>query len=120
MVVSPIDYDVPEHFKQHGIKRIYQTGPIIKTVYNNTAFVTNFDINKVKTFGKNFREAAGKVITSNGTNASELIEQLAMHVLNQASTLYEKGIIQTTGSSSNSSSSRAVQTARTIKNTQQS
>lgn len=86
-----IEFDVPEDFKKHGVTRIYQTGPVVKTLCNNDKHIAvNFDINKLKTFGKNFREAAGKVITSNGTNASEFIEDLLMHIVNQATTFYEQ------------------------------
>lgn len=98
---SPIDLDVPERFKQHGITRIYQTGPVVKALYKDTPIAINFDVTKLKTFAKNFREAAGKVITSNGTDASELIEKLIQHIVNQATTAYEQGVTQ--GGSGNGS-----------------
>src|SRR5215213_9814195 len=104
---SPVDFEVPERFKQHGITRIYQAGPVVKALYKDIPIAINFDVSKLKTFAKNFREAADKVITSNGVDASELIEKLIQHIVNQATAAYEQGVTQGNNNNNGNGSSRS-------------
>ena len=88
----PIEFTVPEELRECGISRIVQVGPFIKTQYKSLAISSNFDVNKLKSSMKEFREAAGKIITSNGVDASEIIEKLALFIVNETTSHYEKSM----------------------------
>jgi|SRR5215216_542794 len=103
--MGSIEFEVPDEFKKYGISRIFQIGPYIKTIYNDTAITANFDVAKLKPSMKNFREQAGKIITSNGVNAGELIEKLVTYIITQATNFYEQGVTQGGGVNSSNSGS---------------
>jgi hypothetical protein len=88
----PIEFTIPEELIECGISRIVQVGPFIKTQYKSLAISSNFDVNKLKSSKKEFREAAGKIITSNGVDASEIIEKVALFIANVTTSHCEKSM----------------------------
>jgi hypothetical protein len=90
----PIEFTVPEELRKCGISRIVQVGPFIKTLYKGVSIPANFDVSKLKKFADELREEAGKIITSNGIAANEIIEKLIFHVISEATDRYEKDLAE--------------------------
>ena len=90
----PIEFTVPEELREWGISRIVQVGPFIKTLYKGVSISANFNIAKLKKSADELREEAGKIITSNGIAANEIIEKLVCHVIGEATNRYEKDLAE--------------------------
>ncbi|MFL6485127.1 MAG: hypothetical protein ACJ71D_00225 [Nitrososphaera sp.] len=90
----PIEFTIPEELIDCGISRIVQVGPFIKTLYKGVSIPANFDVSKLKKFADELREEAGKIITSNGIAANEIIEKLIFHVISEATDRYEKDLAE--------------------------
>lgn len=99
--MTGIELEVPERFSKHGITRIFLGDSYVKTNYKDTTITTDFDIKRLKAFTKEFREVAGKVITSNGSNATDVIEELLRHILNESTQAYENGRVKQTTTTTN-------------------
>src|SRR3712207_3934822 len=89
-----IEFEVPEELKECGITRIAQVGPFVKTLYKGQSISANFDVAKLKKSTDELREEAGKIITSNGIDASDIIEKLVSHVMIEATNRYEKDLAE--------------------------
>lgn len=87
-----IEFEVPEELKKCGFTRTTQVGPFVKAVYKGHPISTNFDVTKLKSSTKTLREEVGKLVTSNGIDASEIIEQFVSFVISEYTNRYEKDL----------------------------
>lgn len=98
----PVEFPITEELKQYGFTRIAQVGPFIKSHYNGLSFHANFNVANLKKSANELREEAIKVVTSNGIDASSIVEKYVTFVISQATAKYEKDLAEgklTVGSS---------------------
>lgn len=87
-----IEFEVPEDLKKYGFTRTAKVGPFVKALYNGQSISANFDVAKLKPSTKELREEVGKLVTSNGIDASDIIEKFVTFVLTEYTNRYEKDL----------------------------
>jgi hypothetical protein len=89
-----IEFEVPEELKKYGFTRTAKVGPFVKALYKGQSISANFDVAKLKPSTKELREEAGKLVTSNGIDASDIIEKFVSFVLSEYTNRYEKDLME--------------------------
>jgi hypothetical protein len=85
------EFQVPDKLKEYGITRLVLLGQDqIKAQYNGMPIVATYDPKDITGSMKRFRKDAGNVITSNGKDASEIVEDLIRAMTDLLSTHAEK------------------------------
>jgi hypothetical protein len=86
------EFTIPDKLRQWKIERIAQIGPVLRIEYDGIAIVVEFDIKKLTASMKRFRKEAERRITSNGAAASEIINELELHITKEVLDHYEQSL----------------------------
>jgi len=87
---TAVEFEVTEKLRNYGVKRIAHIGKMLKVEYNNKPITSTFIIEDISGSIKRFEKEAGKIITSNGVAAEDIIEHLRVQIAKEASRFYEE------------------------------
>jgi hypothetical protein len=76
--MGTVEFKVPDKLREYGITRLIllEDCNILKAMYNGLAITATYTERDISATMRKFREDAGEVITSNGKDASDIIESL--------------------------------------------
>src|SRR5215212_7507910 len=91
MVEGVVEFEVSGKLKSYGITRKVLLGDsLIKAVYNDKSIIATYDVKDFTGTMKRLRKAAGDVITSNGKDTSDIIDDLIIEMTSDVSDHIEK------------------------------
>src|SRR5215204_164649 len=88
--MGSVEFVVSDQLKSYGITRIAQIGKsVLRAEYYDIPIVTKFDFDDFTASMNRFRKEAVKRITSNGTDAEKIVDDLVLYVTKMMADYYE-------------------------------